>query len=179
VVNIRELIIKCTSENLQIVAFFHHYTQLFNKYYEQRENKAYFETIAQGFLYILPDLQTYNNIAESIPNNEIIQAMLKSHKKERSEVALDIIKKFKIASEGPIFLKMEIRPYPAMEVLPSMNKIYTSIHPGIEFIHINENNFTVKFPDINAFIDYNTVFLLSISPKKKKVKDSTSDMSSN
>lgn len=164
----RELIIKCTSKSEPIITFFHRSTIQFNEYYKKRENKAYFETTANGFLYILPDLETYKRIAQSVPDSEQIQILLKNNKNERNRISLELMNKFNIQNDGKIILDVEITPYKASEVFIPMKKVYLAINPDIEFLPIDEKHFSITFPNLDAFIDYNTVFLLSIRPVKQK-----------
>jgi hypothetical protein len=166
---INELIFKFTSDSPPLASFFHRYTLLFNEYYRSRENKAYFETIDHGFLYILPDLETYKQIAISAPNAAKIQQILKANKESRARFAEELIHDMKFSPNQSILLNVEVVPYPASEVYLSMKKIYTAVHPGIDFTPIDEGHFSIRFPHLDALIDYNTVFLASIRPKESIV----------
>jgi hypothetical protein len=145
-----------------LASFFHHYTLLFNEFYRHRKNKAYFETISNGFLYILPDFETYRRIAASIPGHDAIMALIKINQQQKENLWHELINIHKFSKKERVVLDVEVSPYPTEKVMPLMEKVFRSINDGITFAAVDEHHYTIDFPHLDAFIDYYLTFFLSI-----------------
>ena len=157
-----ELIFKITTQSPAMGAFFHHYTLLFNEFYRHRKNKAYFETITNGFLYILPDLDTYSNIAASIPDHDTIVKLIHMNQQEKENLQHELLDIHKISKKEKIVLNVEVAPYTIEKVMPLMEKVFRSINEGIRFTALDTHHYMIEFPNLDAFIDYYLTFFLSI-----------------
>jgi len=156
-----ELIFRITSKNSSLESFFHRYTLLFNEFYRHRKNHAYFETIDRGFLYILPDLETYHRIADTIPGHEAIAKLLSANLIERNNLVHELTKIHGFSKKDQILLDIEVSPYTTSEALPVMKKAFQAINPEIAFTPVGEHNYNILFPYLDAFIDYYLVYFLS------------------
>jgi hypothetical protein len=159
-----ELIIKFISKMPQIERLFHYYSSLFNEYYRARSNQAYFETILRGFLYVLPDLETFQRIADSVPPLEIIQTLLQENRNLKKDLEDEFINRFNFSPNNLILLEVEVFNFSAEVVYPLICKIYTSINTDIQCSPLEGQVFFISFQTLDAFIDYFTIFLLSIRP---------------
>jgi hypothetical protein len=160
-----ELIIKFLCELPQLERLFHYYVSLFNETYRNRENIAYFETIANGMLYILPDLETYQRIANSVIDSSTIQKQLRKNAAIRQETGQQITDQFGFTETDIISINLEIFNFPGEKVYPLIRKIFTTISPNIEFGPLEGQTFTITYQTLNAFIDYCTIFMLNIRSK--------------
>lgn len=157
-----ELIFRITCKLIQIEAFIHRYARLFNEYYSHRNNKAYFEVIENGFLYILPDLDTYIRIAESIPPHSELMNLIETHKNERTQLASELLGFIGFSIHDQVLLDVEVRPYTTDQIMPIMKKVFFAVNADIIFTSIDNHRYIIQFPHMDAFLDYYTIFLLSI-----------------
>ncbi len=140
----------------------HRYINLFNQLYEKRKNKAYFETISQGFLYILPDINTYIDISEAIPPHDIIGKILQQHKEEKENFYNEFTSDLGFSPDTHIQFTFEIINYDSNKILPPMKKIFKSISPDIRFSSVVNGKFTIDFPNLDIFADYLVLFMFQL-----------------
>jgi hypothetical protein len=164
---LKELIFKITSVNPAIHSLFHRYVSLFNELYSSRPRKAYFEVIDLGFLYILPTIEVYRQIAAGMLPHSEIQKIIQANSQKRAELITDFGPSLKLSKDQPIELSVEVINYTTEEVLPFMDAIFRVIVPNITFHSIDAHHYTIVFPNTDGFYDYCVMFLLQLqnSPK--------------